>query len=142
MPKVRDLSKSAGRLQTTGAARSTEYLEGVSGNTDWAANAVAAQPNYDAGVQEAVAKKSFSRGVQKAGQGKFNASAEKIGQARFAQGIAIAGPEWEKGFAPFKAVIEGVSLPKRGRRGDPSNWDRAKAVGMALAKKRQELKGG
>lgn len=142
MPKVRDLSKSAKRLESTAAARGEEYEEGVSTNTDWAARAIAAQKNYDDGVNEAVAKKRFSKGVQRVGQGAFTASASKKGRRNYTANVAEAGADWEKGFAPFKGVIESVQLRPRGRRGDPANYERVKQIGDALSRKRQEMQGG
>jgi hypothetical protein len=117
-------------------------LEGVESNSSWEANAAAAQGNHDAGVQRAVAAKSFSKGVRRAGQAKYKKGAVEKGAVRYPQGVGLAGEDWQKGYSPFGQVVQGLTLPPRRPRGDPANFERSRVVGMALAAKRAALKGG
>lgn len=139
--KVRDLGKSADRFQRRAANAVQEYVEGAQENTSWESNASAAQGNYDAGVQAAVNKKSFGKGVRRAGQAKFVKGVVEKGATRYPAGVGAAGPDWQKGFQPHADAIAGLNLPARAPRGSDVNYERAKMVGKALAAKRAQLKG-
>ncbi|GAI23003.1 unnamed protein product, partial [marine sediment metagenome] len=56
----------------------------------------------------------------------------KKGPGRFAEGVYIAGPDFEKGFARFHAAIERVDLGPKFPKRDPRNLARVKAVVDAL----------
>ena len=139
MPKVRNLQKSAARFQERAGRAVQEYVDGVMENDDWEAKTVAGQQLHDIAMQKAAAKKSFSKGVKKAGGAKYKKGVQDKGAARFQQGTAIAGPEWEAGFAPFQQTIEAVQLPARGPKG--TNYGRVEAVGEALRKKKEAMQG-
>ena len=61
------------------------------------------------------------------------------GADRFASGIASAQTDYEAGIAPYTEVLNSVQLPARGAKGDPKNYDRVKAIGEALRKKKLSL---
>jgi len=46
----------------------------------------------------------------------------------------MAAPDYEQGWAPYREIIERIKLPERFAKGDPRNWERSKALGMALYK--------
>jgi len=99
---------------------------------DWEAEATASKETWKAGVDAAAAKDLFAKGIAKAGTKKWQDKALKVGPGRFAEGVYIAGPDYEKGFAPYRNAIAAVDLGPRFPRRDPRNLERVKRVVDAL----------
>lgn len=134
MPVVRPLSKVAEKWGRVTPQRATEYEAGVKEPLrDWGKNTAAANDAYKAGIQAAVSKDLFIKGVNKAGTDKWKRKATELGPARFSQGVALGAPDYEKGFAPYRDVIEKTTLPPRFAKGDPRNIDRVRVMASALA---------
>jgi hypothetical protein len=74
--------------------------------------------------------------VKKAGTKKWQEKALKKGPGRFAEGVYIAAPDYEKGFAPYRDAIERTDLGPRFPRRDPRNLDRVKRIVDALVKEK------
>lgn len=132
------LIKSVDRISAKWAAvtpqRAPQYEEGVASPVrDWATETVKAKEAYKAGVVDAIAKDRFAKGVTAAGTDKWKRRATEVGPRRFAEGVAIAQPEYEKGFKPYRDVIERTTLPARFAKGDPRNIDRVRVMAAALA---------
>lgn len=141
--KVRESGKASSRFATRAAAALPEYLEGTAAaGNEWLQGTVEGEANFAAGVTAAVASKAFSRGARKAGAASFVDGTQKKGATRFPQGVAEAGPDWEKGVKPFLDTVAGLTLPKRGRRGDPANLQRVAMVANALHAKKVAMSGG
>jgi len=45
---------------------------------------------------------------------------------------AAAGPDFAKGFEPYRAALAGIDLPLKGPRGAEGNFVRSQTVGRAL----------
>lgn len=133
MALIRSLAEIGKKWATVTPVRQTEYTAGVQKPLrDWQANAAAAADRYQAGIQAAIAGKRFDKGVAAAGTAKWQRKAVSVGPGRWAQGVQVAEPDYSAGFAPYRDVIERVTMPPRFSRGDPRNWDRSKAIGTAL----------
>lgn len=134
MPVIKTASKIAEKWAKVTPQRSAEYEDGVRNPVkDWAKETAAANDAYKAGVTAAVAKDRFMKGVQKAGTEKWKRKATEVGPARFSQGVQVAQPDYEKGFAPYRETIEKTALPPRFAKGDPRNIDRVRVMAAALA---------
>ena len=134
MPLVKNIAKIAEKWARVTPQRSADYEAGVKDPVrDWATNTVAANAAWKAGIAEASAKDRFSKGVQKVGTEKWKRKAVEVGPARFSQGVQVAQPDYEKGFAPFRDTIEKTVLPPRFAKGDPRNIDRVRVIAAALA---------
>jgi len=117
--------------------RSADYSEGVRTTpVDWSKVTQAAEASYAAGVQAAIAVKRFSKGVAAAGTERWRAKAQEIGTARWGPGISAGAGDYAARFAPFADVLAKLALPPRFPTGDPRNYDRVKAIGDALFKRR------
>jgi hypothetical protein len=117
--------------------RSEDYKIGVqSPRRDWAAAAIAQKDVHKAAMVEAGAKDSFAKGVTKAGTDKWKSKALQKGPGRFAEGVMVAGPDYEAGFAPYRDEIERTTLPPRFPKGDPRNISRVATIAAALRKKK------
>ncbi|MDP8275166.1 MAG: hypothetical protein RAO92_02055 [Candidatus Euphemobacter frigidus] len=113
--------------------RTEDYKKGIeSPRRDWESETIAAKENWKAGVDAAAAKDMFAKGVTAAGTKKWKDKALAKGPGRFAEGVYIAGPDYEKGFAPYREAIARVDLGPKFPRRDPRNLDRVKRVVNAL----------
>lgn len=113
--------------------RTEDYKIGIKNpRRDWADETEAAKGNWKAGIDAAHAKDLFSKGVSAAGTKKWQDKALQKGPGRFAEGVIIAGPDFEKGFAPYHAAIERADLGPKFPRRDPRNLGRVKVVVDAM----------
>lgn len=137
MALIRDVSTIANKWASVTPGRSGQYREGVANPLrDWAAEAKAAEGSYEAGIQAAIGRKAFGKGVGRAGTGKWKRKAVDVGTVRWGPGVSAAKPDYEAGFAPYAGVISSVKLPPRGAKGDPRNLERVGAVANALHAKK------
>jgi len=119
--------------------RSTYYEKNTPGAAaTWEANTKAAAANFKAAVQATNIDLLFKGGVTKAGAGKFARKVVALA-GRFGPGVSAAVSDMQTNVAPFLAEIATVDLKERKPRGDPSNYDRVKAIGDKLHSKRLAL---
>lgn len=117
--------------------RAEDYKLGIqSPRRDWEKSAVAAKDSHKAAMATAAAQDSFAKGIVKAGTAKWQGKALQKGPGRFSEGVMVAGPDYEKGFAPFRDEIEKTTLPPRFPKRDPRNLLRVNAIATALGKKK------
>lgn len=131
--RIRDTASLAKKFVARAAAASADYKTGVeAAGQDWADNTGRSEETYAAGVQEAIAGKRFSKGVQNAGAAKYVQRASLLGAQRFPQGVQNAEGEWAKNTAPYLDALKSMDLPMRSPKGSPNNQLRAAAVGAKL----------
>lgn len=140
MAEIKSAARSTEKWKRQSAAARPEYEQGVRDTKkDWKENTVAASTNYEQGVTQAIADKSFTKGVERAGTNKWREQTLLKGPNRWTEGISGAGDAYEKGFAPYRQTIENLTLPARGPKGSPQNLDRVRVVTEALHKTKMEL---
>ena len=105
-----------------------EYKQGVSRASDWQQNTAAASGNYESGVQAAISNGSFQKGVAKVSNEQWRQKAITKGGANYGTGVRLAETDYASGYAPFRAVVESVTLPPRGPKGSPENYERVRAI--------------
>jgi len=133
MANIKPIDQIANKFATVTPGRAQQYAEGsASPRVDWAQATAAAEGNFESGVQSAIGRKAFGKGVRKAGTAKQKEAAVSKGAVRFGPGVAAAGPAYQQGFAPYHSAIAGVQLPPRRARRDPSNLQRVAAIANAL----------
>ena len=133
MPAIKPVSESADKWVKRAGAASADYARGVANpRRSWEEATLEAEGAQEAGVTEAITNKSFAKGVRNAGNAKWQRKATDVGAPRFGPGVAAAKSDYEQGFAPFANVIQGITLPPRGPKGDPRNFERVKIIGDAL----------
>lgn len=143
MPAVKSLDRISQKWARVAAQSQTEYEEGVKNpRVDWAEATRAAEGNYERGVQGSIQRKSFGKGVAKAGTAKWQSMTLAKGPSRWANGIQVSLAAYESGFAPFREVIQRTSLPPRGPKGDPKNIQRVAVLADALHKEKLQRQGG
>ena len=135
MAEIASAAKIAEKWARVTPGRTEDYKLGIQNpKRDWEKETAAAEGNWKAGVDAAAQKGLFGKGVKKAGTSKWQEKALTKGPGRFAEGVYLAGPDYEKGFAPYRDAIEKVDLGPRFPRRDPRNLDRVKRVVDALVK--------
>lgn len=135
--KVKDAATAAAKFVQRGQAAAPDYQKGVAASGEaWLANSTASKETYAQGVQEAIGRDAFAKGVVKAGAAKFTTAASGKGAQRYPQGVATAGPAWAEGTQPFLTTLAGLTLPPRRPKGDPGNMARVQAVTDALRKRK------
>lgn len=133
MPQVKPVNQSADKWARNAQNATQDYKQGVQNpRNSWSQGAINAKDAHAAGIQEALADGRYEKGIQEAGDAKWQKKAIEVGAGRFGQGVSVAKDDYAKGFAPYASVIEGVQLPPRGAKGDPRNYERSKAIGVAL----------
>jgi len=133
MPAVKSMSSIAEKWARVTPQRAPDYEKGVRNpKKDWAKATIGASAAYKEGVQKAITENRFEKGVNAAGTEKWQRKAVELGPTRYSTGVQVAQPDYEKGFAPFRDVIERTTLPPRFAKGDPRNIDRVRVMAAAL----------
>ncbi len=138
MAEIRSIDQIAAKWARVTPGRTEDYRVGVENpRRDWAGATGAAESAYEAGVQLAISKKRFGKGVKAAGTPKWQKGAIEKGTTRWGPGVTIAEPDYSAGFAPYRDAIAHAVLPPRYARRDPRNLDRVKAIVDALVKAKE-----
>lgn len=117
--------------------RAADYVDGVrTTGVDWAKVTAAAAATYAAGVQAAIARNSFGKGVTAAGTERWRAKTVDVGSSRWGPGVQAGAGDYAARFAPYADALAKLTLPARFPTGDPRNYARVQAIGEALFKKR------
>jgi len=133
MAEIKSLKAIRDKWTRVTPGRIEDYKLGIENpKRDWEEETLAAKANWKAGVDAAAAKDLFAKGVAQAGSKKWKDKALQKGPGRFAEGVYIAGDDYEKGFAPFREAIARVDLGPRFPRRDPRNLERVRRVVEAL----------
>lgn len=134
---VKDAAAAAKKFVSRGMAAGADYTAGVRGSGDrWKAATVAGKDNYTAGVNDAIQRNAFEKGVNAAGGAKFEERAAGVGANRYPQGIQQSENAWAQNTGPYLAVIAGTNLPPRGPKGSPQNQLRSAAMADAMRRKK------
>lgn len=133
MPAIKSAAEIAAKWARVAPGRSAEFEAGVRNpRRPWAEAASAADERYKQGVTESIAQGRRNAGIKKAGDEKWQKRSIELGPSRFSQGVQVAQGDMEKGFAPYRDVIERTVLPPKFAKGDPRNNLRSQTMGQAL----------
>lgn len=125
------------------AGRSGEaYKVGaIAAASQWASNTQAAAGNFKQAIQASGIEQRFSKGVAKAGAGKYAEKISAVGGDRYAPGVAAGAADYRSGVEPYLQTMAGLTLAARKPRGDPSNLKRVEQITTANHMKRLALLG-
>lgn len=131
--EVKKLSAITDKWTRVTPGRTEDYKIGIKNpRRDWQEETIAAKANWKAGIDAAHSKDLFAKGVKEAGTGKWQAKALQKGPGRFAEGVLMAGPDFEKGFKRYHEALERTDLGPKFPRRDPRNLQRVKIVVDAM----------
>ena len=132
-PAVKSVGMVAEKWARRVGGASQDYVAGAQGaGTRWQTASKAAEANYAAGTQDAITKKRYSKGVDTAGAGAYQAGVTEKGAVRYGPGAAASQQKFSTAIGPVLDVIGRTDLPPRGPRGAEGNYQRSAAVGKAL----------
>jgi hypothetical protein len=135
--KIKSADVIANKFATRGAAAAGDYAQGVQNpRRDWQSSTASAEASYNQGVQDAIGRGSFKKGVNAAGNDKYQRKAAGVGAQRFAPGISAAKGDYQAGVQPYLDTIANLTLPPRQPKGSPANVARVSAVADALRAKK------
>ncbi len=135
--QIKSMDVITKKFVARGGAAGQDYANGIAApRRPWQATTVSQVQAWTSGIQAAVSNGSFVKGVNRAGDAKWQAQSSGKGQTRFGPGIQAAGPYYNTGFQPYHDVIAGVTLPPRGAKGDPNNNQRVQVITQALRAKK------
>jgi len=143
MPAVKSLDRISAKWARVAGTSQEDYILGIQNpRRDWQKATADAEAIWERGIAQAVQRKSFGKGVNKAGTAKWQERALTLGPARWTEGINASLAAYEKGFSPFREVIIRTNLPPRGPKGDPKNIQRVAILADALHKEKLSRQGG
>lgn len=132
---IKSLEAIAGKYTSVTPGRASFYAEGVqSPKADWETMTKAAAGNWATGVQAAIGKQMFSKGVTAAGTGKWQRKAMSVGVDRWGAGVSAAGDDYKNGFSKYHGVLSSLKTTARKETGNPSNYQIVAQIGDALHK--------
>jgi len=130
---MKSASQSAAKFVERAGAASGDYVEGArSTSKDQAAAAIAAAPNYAAGVQAAISRGAYAKGLQASGKAGWLKGVTEKGANRFAEGVASGASKYATNSGKYDTARGAANSLPRGPKGSEANFARAKTVGMAL----------
>lgn len=140
--KIESASVIADKWREVTPGRQRYYQANTPGAaSEWESNTKAAQATFTAAVTAGDIGRKFLGGVIRAGAAKFARKVTDVGVNRFGPGVQAAVQDMQAGFEPYQAVIAGLTLPRKGPRGDAGNLARVSTVSEALNRKRLALLG-
>jgi len=137
MAEIKSLASIREKWARVTPGRTEDYKLGIQNpKRDWEEEAVAGKGNWKAGIDAAAAKDLYAKGVTQAGSAKWKSRSLEKGPGRFAEGVYIAAPDYEKGFAPYREAILRTDIGPRFPKRDPRNLERVKKIVDALVKEK------
>lgn len=130
---MKSASQSAQKFVERASVASGDYQSGAEQTTkDQSALAIAAAPSYAQGVQAAIQRGAYAKGLQKSGKGAWLEGVRRKGVARFAEGVAASASKYATNSAKYDTARGAAASLPRGPKGDPKNLARVTAVVNAL----------
>jgi len=140
MAEIRPIDVIAKKWAEVTPQRSGDYEAGINNpRRSWMKATKEAEKAYEDGVAKSIAKKSFGKGVEKAGDEKWHRKAVSNGVRNWGPGVAEAEGDYATGFAPYRDAIAAVKLSPRYANRDPRNLTRVKDVVDALVAKKMSI---
>lgn len=134
---VKSADAAAAKFVARAGAAAADYKAGImSPRRDWAQSTSGSAQTWATAVQQAAANGSFAKGVNAAGDAKWQRKAADVGASRYGPGVSAAKSDYQTAVAPYLQVIASVNLPARFPKGDPQNNNRVLAIDQALRQKK------
>lgn len=134
---MKTASESAKKFVERAGAASGDYVSGAQSTTkDQSAAAIAAAPNYNAGVQAAIARGAYAKGLQTSGKAGWLKGVTEKGANRFAEGVSSGAQKYATNSGKYDGARGAAASLPRGPKGSEANFLRSKTVGQALRKQK------
>lgn len=131
---VKDTAAIAKKYVDRAGVATKDYTDGVQGaGGAWEAGAKNGEQNFVQGVQDAIQRGAYGKGVN-GSAGKYTANAVKLGGTRYGPGVQNGAGAYASGVQPYLDKLKSLNLPPKGPRRSPQNQARANMVAMELGK--------
>ncbi len=110
-----------------------EYTQGIqdAGNS-WETNSTGANQTYVTAVTAAAQRGAYAAGIRDAGNAKWQQRALQKGPGRFVEGVNLGQGDYATQIQKVLTTIAAITLPARGPKGSPQNFQRIQPIGDAL----------
>lgn len=133
--KTKTLAATVKKWADNAAGAAKFYAAGVlAPKRPWQAATVAAEDNYEAGVQAAITDKRFGKGVRNSSDSEWSKMASGKGARNYPGGIRDGTTKYNKNMGPVLVHMQAITLPEGGPRGSRLNIDRSVAFQEQMAK--------
>lgn len=133
--KLKPVDQIAAKFTQRAAGSGQAYTDGVNSprrpQNQAAKDAVT---SWIAGTSQALANNGarWTKGLDAAGEAKWQQAAANKGAQRYTVGVQDAGAAYAKGFQPFAQALSTLTLGPRGPKGDNANLQRVAQVVQTL----------
>jgi|SRR5215470_5577683 len=135
--KVKSVADAAAKFGNRAAAAAGDYKTGVAqAGQIWSDHTMQSSDTYNAGVQAAIGRGAFQKGVAKAGPQKYQNNASTKGANHYPEGVRGGVQPYQQNAAPYFDALSSIVYPPRRPRGDPANQARSIIVQTTLHTKR------
>ena len=135
--KVKSVTDAATKFVNRASGAAGDYKNGVAtAGQAWLDDTVMSADTYASGVQQAIGRGAFAKGVQKAGATKYQTNASTKGANHYPEGIRGGQASYQQNAAPYFDALSSIVYPPRRPRGDPANQARSIIVQTTLHNKR------
>lgn len=130
---MKTAAQSAEKFVRNAGNATSDYENGARQTSkDQAANAIAAKDSYAKGVQQAISRGSYEKGLQESGKSGWLEGVTKKGVNRFADGVLAASSKYATNSGRYDSARQAADNLPRGPRGSAENYTRSSSVGKAL----------
>lgn len=131
--RIKALADIVDKYVRRASAATQDFIRGLqTPRRPWQEATLEAAGAYASGVQEAINNRLFEKGVQKTSNADWVERTRTIGAPRYAPGVTASQNRYTRGFAPYHAALQGLTLPPRGPRGSEQNYERVRKIGEEL----------
>ena len=133
-------SEVASKWVKNGSAAGSEWVSQAQKST-WKTEAIAGEKNFGIQMQKVISDKLREKGIEKASDADWQ-NGIKENESRFTTGITNNKAKMAEGMSNVLNDIKAAeaTLPKRGPKGSPENFNRSKMMGEALHDKAEKRK--
>jgi len=90
-----------------------KYQAGIQATQGWKDSAIKGQALYEQRMQDQKVLARREKGLQQVSDEQWRAKAANVGASRIAQGMQASTDKRTRNYEPYRAAIEGISLPDR-----------------------------
>jgi len=133
--RTSDPSRATTKYVARAAVAGTEYAENAAASGQrYVENATKGEANYKTAVAKAAAEGRYGAGIRTKGAEKFERKIRAVGAGRFTEGVAAGQADYATQISKVLSTIGAITLPDRGPKGSPQNFQRIQPIGVALRK--------
>ncbi len=133
--QIKDTGTLSKKFSDRAANAAPDYKSGVSApRRPWMASAAASEPTWEAGVQDAVSRKAYQKGVNRVGDSKWQTASQVKGadKGHYADGVRLAAAAWAAGVGPYLSALATLDPGPKGIKGSSANQQRSIVVQQKL----------